>query len=238
MEAIILQTIHVRGREPRFLILHLEEVERAWFALFHNELRIDAEAVEQQICTLLDNGRYAVDGSAYVEFCVAADGSWGCRVLEQSLYRGYVLRALRPDAVTISFSLPFEGLPTAAGALTWQTALRMAEQRKVRSAVRMDESQTLLEADGAPLFAVVARTVYCSREPRGVEGRLACEAIRRAGYSLRIVPLKRDHLSDIEELFYVDHRGVTALKSCDGKRMLAAVAERVAGQMEALVAKK
>lgn len=234
---MIEQTIHIYGRRARFLKEHLREAERGRKLLFGGQLQLDIEAVERQICTLLDEGRYPLEGSSYVRLQVAADGSWSCSVEGDSLYRGYVLRALRPDAVTIRFSLPFEGISTTAARAVWQTARAMAEARKVRSVVRLDEEMTLCEADGAPLFAVAGRTIYTSHELQGVEGALAREAIRRAGYPLEILKLKRDHLPRIEELFYVDYRGVTALKSCDGKLLLSAVAERVARQMESLVAK-
>lgn len=231
------QTIHIRGREVRLLKEHLREAERGWSLLFGGQLRLDIVAVERQICALLDEGRYPLEGSSYVRLQVTADGSWSCSVEGESLYRGYVLRALRPDAVTIRFAHPFEGIQTTAARAVWQTARAMAEARKVRSVVRLDDEMTLREADGAPLFAVAGRTVYTSQEPQGVEGGLAREAIRRAGYPLEILKLKRDHLPRIEELFYVDFRGVTALKSCDGKLLLSAVAERVARQMESIFTK-
>lgn len=237
MEPIIRQMLHVRGRDIRFLGEHLREVERAWLALFREELRLDEAAVGSEIVALLDRERCSKEFSTYLRFDLDGEAKWHLTIEGDSLYRGYVLRALRPEAVTIRFELPFEGVPTVAAALAWQTAHRMAESRKVRSVVRMSEDLTLPEADGVPLFAVAARTVYTSREPRGVEGRLAREAIRRAGYRLEIMPLKRDHLPDVEELFYVDHRGVTALQSCDGKWMLAAVAARVAEELEAVVRK-
>lgn len=238
MKAILQQMIHVCGREVRFLREHLGEVERAWFALFRSSLRLPAEAVEAEIRRLLEREHCSKEYSTYLRLEVDPEGQWCLQIEGDSLYRGYVLRALRPDAVAIRFELPFEGMPTTAAAQTWQTALCMARSRKVHSVVRLSEELTLMAADGVSLFAVAARTVYVSHEPRGVEGRLAREAIRRAGYSLEIMPLKRDHLPDIEELFYVDHRGVTALGSCDGKPMMAAVAARVAEQMEAIVRKK
>ena len=238
MKAIFQQIIHVCGREIRFLREHLGEVEQAWFTLFRSPLRLSVEAVESEMLRMLEREHCSKVYSTYLRLEVDGEGQWRLQIEGDSLYRGYVLRALRPDAVVIRFELPFDGLPTTAAAQSWQTALCMARSRKVHSVVRMSEDLTLLEGDGAPLFAVAARTVYTSREPRGVEGRLAREAIRRAGYPLEIIPLRRDHLPDIEELFYVDHRGVTAFGICDDKPMMAAVAARVAEQMEKIVRKK
>lgn len=238
METILQQTIHVFDGKPRFLEEHLRELQRGWFTLLGENLQLDSQKVHGQIEELLIKERCPRGYSSYVRLAIDFRGGVHYSIEGESLYRGYVLRALRPDAVAIRFEVPFAGVATVAAHQTWQTALRIAEQRKVRSVVRMSEDTTLLEADGAPLFAVAARTIYSSRELHSVEGRLAMEAIRRAGYSLRIMALKRSHLPDIEELFYVDHRGVTALRSCDGKLMLSAVAERVAEQLEAIVRKK
>ena len=41
-----------------------------------------------------------------------------------------------------------------------------------------------------------------------------------------------------EELFYADHRGITALSRCDGQPLMILVAERVAEALEGLFPKK
>ena len=79
----------------------------------------------------------------------------------------------------------------------------------------------------------------CSKIPFGV-----CKAtsstfspvrsIRAAGLELIEAPVGRDELPRMDELFFIDHRGVTALSRCDGQPYMAILAERIAGALRGL----
>lgn len=234
MEPALYQVVHVAGRRVCFLAEHLHELSAAYERLFATPWAGDAERVEQQIVRLLDDGRYPLDRSTYVTLWLDSTGELALEAEAEVLYQGLVLRALRPEALTLHFEVPFEGLPTAARLLTWQTARLMARQRGAGGVVRVDARGCLAEGDGAPLFAVVNRTLYVPQPPVGVYGRLAVEAIRRLGCRLVVEPVCEEWLGQIEELFYVDHRGVTAFSRCNDRLLLAALAARVAGQMALL----
>ena len=47
-------------------------------------------------------------------------------------------------------------------------------------------------------------------------------------------PVGRDDLPRMDELFFIDHRGVTALSRCDGQPYMAIFAERIAGALRGL----
>ena len=49
---------------------------------------------------------------------------------------------------------------------------------------------------------------------------------------LRREALRRSDLPRIEELFYVDHRGITALAHCDGMPLMTLRAEQLAEALE------
>lgn len=55
---------------------------------------------------------------------------------------------------------------------------------------------------------------------------------RRAGTGRSAVG--RDDLPRMDELFFIDHRGVTALSRCDGQPYMAIFAERIAGALRGL----
>lgn len=226
----LIQTVHVFGRCPRLLREHLEQLERSGAELFDLSLRLDAAETEQRIVRLLDTGRYPADRSSYVRMELRSDGTLDLRPDATSIYRGYVLRALHPDAVTLRFDTPFPGHATSAAEAAWELAREMAEARRVRSVVRTDGSGTRIEADGAPLFIVRGREIFTAAPPAGVTGQLAVEAIRRAGYALHTEPAGNTAAPD--ELFYADHRGITAIKRCDGDLLMAIIASRVAREME------
>ncbi len=67
---------------------------------------------------------------------------------------------------------------------------------------------------------------------RSVELETAIHAIRTAGLTLREEPVRQSELDRYDELFYVDHRGVTALAHCDGTAYMSLAAERIAAAME------
>jgi len=236
-EPYLFQTLHVAGRRPRLLREHLAALSRCRTLLLGRALALDPAEVENRIAELLDRERYPVDRSAYVRLELPFGDRPVYRAEETALYRGYVLRALHPTAVTRPFELPFGGLPTAAAELTWLTARRMAEAQAVHLTVRTDAEGILRDADGAPLFLVRGREILTAAEPATVEARLAAEAIRQAGYRLRIEELHRKELPLLDELFYADHRGITALERCDGRLLMAVIAARVAQAMEEIGSK-
>ncbi len=238
MSPSIWQTIHVLGRRPRLLKEHLREMSRHCLGLYRVDFTPDLQAVEQAIVELLNRERYPQDRSVGVTLWAEPSGAWRVEALGEALYRGYVLRALRPEAQMLAFDLPFGGAPTAAARLTWQTARTIVAERKANAVVRLDAEGRLCEADGAPLYVAVGRTIYTSHEGSEVEAGLAAEAIRRAGYTLCVEPLPRTWLPKMEELFYVDYRGVTSLQSCDRKLLMSVMATRVAEAMESIFSKK
>lgn len=228
------QIIHVAGRTPRLMKEHLQELKGAFHTLCRGDLECGEAELREAILQALDRGRYPLDCSSYVSLYAEFTGRWWVEVEQEFLYRGYVLRALRPEAMVLRFDVPFEGVGSVAADEAWHMAHEIAFARGVRSVVRANSEGWLCEGDGAPLFAAVGRRLYTSQKPRGVEGRLAVEAIRRAGYPLAIEPFTLKDLPSIDELFYLDHRGVTALSACEKKVMMASMAERVARSCEAL----
>lgn len=233
-EPLLIQTVHVFGRRPRLLHAHLDRLERSREELFGIRSHLDGEEIARRIVRLLDEGRYPADRSAYVRLELRNDGTLDLRPEAGSLYRGYVLRALHPAACSLRFDIPFSPHPTSAAEAAWATAREMAAARGLRSVVRIDRSGRRAEADGATLFTVRDRTLFTAAEPDDATGRLAVEAIRRAGYPLRTEPDDSRQAPFPDELFYVDHRGVTALERCDGRLLMAVIAARVAGEMERL----
>lgn len=227
----LVQTVHVRGRRPRLLREHLDRLERSHAELFGERPHFDAEEVRGRIVRLLDAERYPAGLSAGVRLELR-NGELDLRPEPVSPYRGYVLRALRPAACSLRFDIPFLPHPTSAGEAVWATAGEIAAARGFRTAVRIDGDGLRAGADGAPLFTVRDRTICIASTPADVTGRLAVETIRRAGYPLRIETTPADQLPFPDELFYVDHRGVTALERCDGRLLMAVIAERVAREME------
>ena len=54
------------------------------------------------------------------------------------------------------------------------------------------------------------------------------------GEMVHLRPASVDDLPRMDELFFIDHRGVTALSRCDGQPYMAIFAERIAGALRGL----
>ena len=78
------------------------------------------------------------------------------------------------------------------------------------------------------------RRVYAPPGEASIGRSLAVRSIRAAGLELAASPVGRDDLPRMDELFFIDHRGVTALSRCDGQPYMAIFAERIAGALRGL----
>ena len=68
----------------------------------------------------------------------------------------------------------------------------------------------------------------------GALRRVSLKALRRCSTASKASPVGRDDLPRMDELFFIDHRGVTALSRCDGQPYMAIFAERIAGALRGL----
>ena len=235
-ELYLYQTVHLARGRARNAEAHAARLNAASRELFGRgyaparlATRIEALAAAE---------RYPTGVSGFVRIELGADGEERLTPAGVSLYDGYALRSLQPEAVTLHYDLPLTEAPTSAREAAAQLARRMAERAGADVAVRCDREGILREADDAPLFAVAGHTVLAAPGTQSVERELAVRAVRAAGLELREEPFGCGELPRIDELFFADHRGITALARCDGQPLMSLIAERIALVMEGLFPKK
>lgn len=230
------QTVHLargRARNAEAHAARLDAASRELFGRGYAPARLAA-----RIEALAAAERYPTGVSGFVRIELGADGEERLTPAGVSLYDGYALRSLQPEAVTLRYDLPLTEAPTSAREAAAQLARRMAERAGADVAVRCDREGILREADDAPLFAVAGHTVLAAPGTQSVERELAVRAVRAAGLELREEPFGCGELPRIDELFFADHRGITALARCDGQPLMSLIAERIALVMEGLFPKK
>lgn len=237
-ELCLYQTVHVARGRARNVAAHAALLDAASRALFGRPYAPDPARLAARIETLAAAERYPAGVSGFVRLELTPEGGERLLAAGISLYDGYALRSLSPAAVTLRYDPLCPEAPTSAREAAELLAARLAALRGAAAAVRCDAEERLLTADGAPLFAVRGHTVYTAPAPASVEGCLVREVVRAAGLTLREEPLRRRELPRAEELFYADHRGITALSRCDGQPLMTLVAERVAEALEGLFPKK
>lgn len=235
-ELYLYQTVHLargRARNAEAHAARLNAASRELFGRGYAPARLAA-----RIEALAAAERYPTGVSGFVRIELGADGEERLTPAGVSLYDGYALRSLQPEAVTLRYDLPLTEAPTSAREAAAQLARRMAERAGADVAVRCDREGILREADDAPLFAVAGHTVLAAPGTQSVERELAVRAVRAAGLELREEPFGCGELPRIDELFFADHRGITALARCDGQPLMSLIAERIALVMEGLFPKK
>lgn len=230
-EPYLYQTLHVLDGQCAALAEHLSVLDGWSRQLFGRPFRPDRKALAAQITALAAQSVPAgCDRSLFVRLYVPASAEPACRLEVEavSLYRGYDLRSLQPEAVSLQYDIPLADAPTSARDAAEALARQQARLLGASVAVRCDSAGLLRTADDAPLFAIRSTAVYTPPAPHGVERELAMQAVRKAGFELYEEEIDRSRLPRFDELFYVDHRGLTALSRCDGQPYMTLFAERVA----------
>ncbi|MEG1700186.1 MAG: aminotransferase class IV [Alistipes sp.] len=225
------QTIHLNHGHARQVEAHAAVLDAASRKLFGRRYTPNIHQLTTRIEALATAEHYPQSVSGFVRIELLLDGSERLQPAGVSLYDGYALRSVQPTAISVEYDLSDEA-PTSAREAAAQLARQQAAMLGADVALRCDRSGVARTADDAPLFAVRGTTLITSPTVASVERNLGLEALQKAGLTWIEHPIDRAGLSLFDELFYVDHRGVTVLSRCDGHPLMALIAERVAHAME------
>lgn len=231
------QTIHIAQGRARNVAAHIALLDAASRNLFGRPYAPAEAELSARIGQTASAEGYPRTVSGFVRLELRPDGEDRLTPAGISLYDGYALRSLMPDAATVCYDLPLTDAPTTLREAATRLADLNATRHGFRQSVQCDADGVLLSSEGAPLFALRGRTVMAAPSAPSVEGALLRRAARRAGLDLVDEPFRRCDLRRLDELFYVDHRGVTALSHCDGVPFMSLLAERLAGALEGLFRK-
>ncbi|MDE6778493.1 MAG: aminotransferase class IV [Alistipes sp.] len=227
-EPYVYQRLHVSDGRPLDVAAHVDAAARAARGIFGVDFGADACRTDALCREMLRRNRYPAGVSSCIDLRVYASGEARWSAGEIFVGRGLVLRALRPEALVVSYGLPFGEAPTSAREAACRLAAAAARRLGCGSVVRCDEHGTALTADDAPLFVVRGERVYTSPTVGSVERDRAMRAVRASGLPLREVPVLREHLKVVDEAFYCDCRGITSLAGCDGVPYMDIMTRRVA----------
>lgn len=230
------QILHLRAGRPRSTAAHVAVLDSASRRLFGRAYTPDIPALEARIAAAARAERYPSAVSGFVRVELTAAGEERIIPAGISLYDGYALRSLAPEAVIVQYDNPFTDAPTSAREAAAQLAQRQAEAAGAGVALRCDASGVCRTADDALLVAVRGRRLFVAPDDGTpcVERDLALRAARAEGLETVEEPFAIGQLPRFDELLYVDHRGVTALSRCEGHPYMSLVAERLARGLERL----
>ncbi len=237
IDLYIYQTVHLAGGRARLVAEHAAVLDTAARAVFGSSYKPDIRALTTRIEVAAAAERYSKEWSCFVRIELTAGGEERFIPAGTSLYDGYALRSLTPDAACVFYDLPFSDAHTSARDAAAQLAAVQALRCGNDIAVRCSSEGVALTADDAPLFAIKNKLVTTSPAEASVERDLAVRAARAAGFEVEERAIMFEELSRFDELFYADHRGITSLAHCDSLAYMSLAAERIAAAMEGLFSK-
>ena len=179
-EVYLYQTVHILGGRSLHLTAHLAVLDRWSRELFGRPAGFRQQPLARQIEALAAQTAPAdCDLSQFVRIVVPASGDPAFRLESAgiSLYRGYDLRSLMPDAATLQYDMPFPEAPTSAREAAAGLARQQARLHGASVAVRCDGDGIVRTADDAPLFAVRGKTAFVSPAEACVERELGLSLI-------------------------------------------------------------
>lgn len=183
---------------------------------------------------MLETQRCPRDLSVFVRLTLDPSGKEELTTAGVSLYSGYALRSLAPEAAVITYELPHPDAPTSVREAATALAQVEATCAGAQISIRCDNEGMLRTADNAPLFAIRGKRLFAPPAALCIESQLVLEAANRA--TLKVTPeaVMRDQLGTYDELFYFDHRGATALSRCEGHPYMDILAGRIAREIEGI----
>lgn len=211
------QIVHCLDGRPRLVAGHIAVLDRASRRIFNRSFLPDVAEVTARIVDLL---RSLGDGeggpSRFVRMELSAEGELQLLDGGESLYRGYAERLVRPVGRTLRYALPLDEWASTAAEEAEALACSYVQHHGADDAVRCDAEGVCQAVGDGQLFAILDGELCSSEWPQTPHAELFVEAAAEAGMRLRIRPIRRNRITDCEELMVVDHRGITSLQECDG----------------------
>lgn len=253
------QTLHLFRGAIRLLDRHVALLDRCSRELFGRPYAPDRQQLARRILAAAGSDSASMVCSSFVRLELTADGVERLTAGARSYYAGYALRSIRCRGVSIACQPPLDGYPTTAREANLLALRRMALCAGGDVGVQVGPDGCYRTVEGSPLAVVCGRTVWLAPEctpyavvpppvglageplrghrfdpPRSVEYTLLAEAVRAAGLVLEERSFGPGEQRRFDELFWLDHRGITALSHLDGRPLMALTAERVADALEKL----
>lgn len=231
--AYVYQHIHTLDYTPRNLQQHLKIIDQASQSLFDEPLEYDEQMIRQQMALLLERARLSRKVSVCVTIKRYASGDTTIEYDTPSIYSGYVMRSLHPEATCLRMEIPLDGYPTSAAIAAHHMADAIAQGRGYHTAIVIDANDIIRSAPSSPIALVKEKTLFISDTAAlSVERNILEQATRKAGYEVECRTLKRSDLIAADEVLRMNWQGLTAMQQVNGKPYMAIIAEKIARELE------
>ncbi len=230
--AYVYQHIHTLDYTPYNLPQHIKIISQVSEALFEEQFEYNEKEVAKQITTLLGAARLSRKVSIGVTLKHYTSGDVSIEYDTPSIYSGYVMRSLRPDATCLRMQIPLEGYPTSAAIEAYNLAEAIAQGRGYHTAIIIDADDTIRFDTSHPIALVREKTLYIANTSLSIERNMLEQATRKAGYKVECRTLKRADLATADEVIVMSWQGLTAMQTVNGKPYMSIIAENIAKEFE------
>ena len=224
----VYQTIMTFGHQALHLAAYMQLLDKASQEILHRPSPLKTDELSSLISNFLRKYNYPTAMPAHVEVRLYHSGEVVLLGGEVSPYPQIGMRLVMPAGVDVIYDLPFSEQRSSLRRTAAEVATLTAESRGAKVAVRFDTTGCARSVDDAEIFVVEGYIITTSATPTSVEGQLLAKAIIRAGLQLEIRDITPSLLDNADEIFYADHRGITALGSYNQRPMMHILAEKIA----------
>mgnify|MGYP003308573564 CR=1 FL=1 len=231
MEPFLYQIVHLYQGRARMLKEHVARLHVASCDLFGRAYRPDLKQLEQRLLAEVERERYPDAVSSFVRIELFDTGEENTFGVGTSLYAGYALRSVRPETLSIPYDLPYETM-SVASLSAHAVAQCRARAQGADEAVRVDREGVIRSLGEGSIYGFREGILVAPKTLHTATDVALWEAVRASRIPAVQHPILQGELSLYDELFVVDHRGVTSLSKVDGRPLPAIRAERMADLLE------
>ncbi len=226
----IYQIVHTLAGRIMHLDKHLKIIFDSYYELFNSGITLKKSEIESHIKQLLKSERVSQSASVMVRITATAKGEIELSIEERSIYSGYTLRCISPKAALVEYDIPYIALSTTAREEMTALANISAERKSAHIALRSHDGVVDI-ANCAQLFAVKGLEIYTSPQSFSIEHSIAMSCAKELTIKFVAREIMVDELATLDELFYADHNGITAIAELNRHRYMSIVAEEIAALM-------
>lgn len=232
----VYQRMRTKGYRIASSERYFDHLLRAAAHLFIKPTNVRGEQIAELASRLLREGNYSTSLVHVIELRLYTDGDYTLHVVETSPYDEFALRLTRPDAISVVSQSDLLCVPSSAEVAQNDLLRHYARAKGASIAITHHSDGRVISVDGAAPIAVHSDEVIISPTIESVETEWAIAALkrRRAG-KVTMRSLQIDEISTLDELFYADARGLTAVGSYEGHIFANTIAYTTAQDIEKMI---
>ena len=227
-ELSLYQRLRATDGRVMYLNRHLD-ILRSYAAILLPHTPIPTASEIEQMCSrLLSRGGYSSSSTHILELNLWQSGRVRLSVIETSLYKGFDLRVLRPNAAIIEGCSTALLYPTSA-ALECEKLMKIIARQNGCDVALSVQNSSVIAIDSTNPIIVHGTNVTIGNSITSAYTELVVETLKKLPqYNISLSEISLQQVATADELFFADHRGLTAVGSLGGRQYSDTVAYAIA----------